>query len=76
MMNMVPPHDGIGVIFNPNAGQCISADLIILIISLCKISDVQANIFAVADVAMFNKGIGPGAAHANSCANWKKKKNG
>lgn len=37
MVYMVPSHDGIGVVFNPNTRQGIPADFIILIAPLEKI---------------------------------------
>lgn len=35
MVNVVPPHYGVGMILDPNPGQSIAADFIILILSLC-----------------------------------------
>ena len=35
MVNVVPPHYGVGMILDPNPGQSIAADFIIFILSLC-----------------------------------------
>lgn len=72
VMYVVPSHYRICVIFHPNTGESISTDFVVLVYSLSKIRYVQANVFAVAYVAMFYDWIGSDSVHANRCSNCNK----
>lgn len=54
MMDVVFTHYWASKILYPNTGQCISADLVVLVRALGIVSHIQTDIFTVTDVAMPN----------------------
>lgn len=65
---VVAAHHRVGVVFHPNAGQRVSTDFVVLERPLRVIGDVDADVLAIADVAMVYPGIGAGSANAHGGA--------
>lgn len=74
-MNVVTPHDWIGIVLDPNPRQSISADLVVLVRALGIVGNVQANVLAVAYVAMADYRIGTNTVYTYGCTDWKNCKN-
>lgn len=70
-MNVVTPHDWIGIVLDPNPRQSVSADLVVLVRALGIVGNVQANVLAVAYVAMADYRIGTNTVYTYGCTDWK-----
>lgn len=69
VMYVIATHNRIGVVLYPNAGQCISAYLVVLVRPLSIIRYIQTHILAVAYIAMANDGVCTDSAYTNCSAN-------
>lgn len=69
MMYMIFPHYRTGEILHPNAGQCIATDLVVFVCALCIIGNVQADILAVANIAVSYNWIRTNSTNANGSSN-------
>lgn len=67
-MYVVAAHDRVGEVLDPDAGERVARDLIVLVGALRVVRDVQPHVLAVADVAVFDHGVCARAAHTHSCA--------
>lgn len=58
VMDVIFPHDWRGKVLHPDAGQSVSANLIVLVGALRVVRDVEPNVFAIADITEFYVRIG------------------
>lgn len=73
VVNVVPPHDWICVVLDPNAGERVPAYLVILICSLGIIRHIQSHILTIRYITMSDHRIRTDATYTNSGTNCKKK---
>lgn len=64
-MDVILAHDRTGEVLHPDAGQRVATDLVVLVRALRIVGDVQADVLAVADVAVPDQRIGVDAADAD-----------
>lgn len=57
VMNMIPSHDGVGVILHPDARESVAADLVIFVQTLSVISDIKPDVLAVGNIASADHGL-------------------
>lgn len=62
---VVAAHDGVGEVLDPDAGERVARDLVVLVGALRVVRHVQPHVLAVADVAVLDHGVGARAAHAH-----------
>ena len=67
MVDVVTSHDRVGIVFDPYSSQCIAADLVVLIVALCPISDDEANILTITNLAVAYSRISTRPTHTHSC---------
>lgn len=72
MVDVVLAHDWTSIVFHPDAGKRVPADLIVLVRALGVIGHVQAHVLAVADVAVLDQRVRTDAAHANGRSDCEK----
>lgn len=73
VMDVIPAHDRISVVFHPNTSESIPTDLVILVRSLRVIRHVQSNILAIRYITMSDYRIRADATHTNSSTNCNKR---
>jgi hypothetical protein len=71
MMNVIPPHNGIRKVLDPDSGQSIAAYLIVLIGALGIICHVQSHILTVTYITMSHYWICSNTAHTHGCTDCK-----
>lgn len=64
VVNMIPPHYWVRVIFHPDAGQRVPRDLVVLISALSIISHIQTHVLAVRYVAVLHHRVSSHAGDA------------
>jgi hypothetical protein len=70
VVDVIPTHNRIGMVLDPDTRQCIPANLIVLIQSLSMVCDVQANILTIGYVTPANHRFGSRSAYANGSSNF------
>lgn len=73
MVDMVSAHDWVGVVFDPNARQCVPTDLVVFVCPLRVIRHIQTYVLAVAYITMSDHGIRTHTTYANRSAHYKHK---
>lgn len=68
MVYMVATHYRVGKVLDPYAGECVARYLVVLVGALRVVRHVEADVLAVADVAVLDHGVGARAAYAHRCA--------
>lgn len=71
MVDVVPPHDGVGKVFDPYTSEGIATDFIVLVVALCAVRDDEANILTVTDLTMTYNRFCPWSTHTHCCTHWK-----
>lgn len=69
VVDVIPPHDRIGVVLHPNAGERVPADLVILVRSLGVIRHVQSDVLTIRYITMSDYRICADATNTNSGTN-------
>lgn len=64
-MYVVAAHDGVGEILDPDAGERVARDLVVLVGALGVVRDVEPHVLAVADVAVLDDGVRARPAHTH-----------
>ena len=69
VVDVVAPHDRVGVILHPYAGQGVAADLVVFVETLGVIRYVQTDVFTIGYVASANHWLGTRSANTHGSSN-------
>lgn len=67
VVDMVPSHYGVSVVFYPYAGKGIATDFIVLVVALCTVRDDEANVLTVTNLTMTYNRFCTGSTHTHCC---------